>query len=88
MRIIGNRLLVSRVEEEKSEGFQTVEIGNSFVYKGKVEQVGDQGLSVTFNIGDIVMFMRYSPDTQEVEGAETGGVKMKIINVADVLATF
>ena len=41
MKILGNRVLVSRVEEEKKDGFQTVEIQDSFTFEGKVEQMGD-----------------------------------------------
>lgn len=40
MHIIGDRVLVSRIEEEKKEGFETVEVQDSFVYRGKVERVG------------------------------------------------
>lgn len=83
MKILGNRVLVSRVEEEKKEGFQTVEVQDSFVYKGKVEICGE-GMTTDYpNTGDIVLFAKYSPDTQEVEHE---GRKMKIISVTDILA--
>ena len=33
---------MSRIEEEKKEeGFQTVQVQDSFLYKGKVEQIGE-----------------------------------------------
>lgn len=89
MQILGERLLVSRIEDDKKEGFQTVDVTDSFVYKGKIEQVGDQswGTSTStqgkFEIGQIVLFAKYSPDTQEVEHQD---VKMKIIRTQDVLA--
>ena len=86
MKILGNRILVSKVEEEKKEGFQTVEVQDSFVNKGKVEQGGEENeLSLSNGIknGDIVLFAKYSPDTQEIEHE---GKKMKIIRVEDVLA--
>jgi len=80
MIILGNRILVSKVEEEIKEGFKTVEVQDNFVYKGKVEQIGQ----VTgIKEGDIVLFSKYSPDTQEIDHE---GQKMKIINVDDVLA--
>lgn len=87
MKILGNRILVSKVEEPKAEGFQAVEVQDSFVNKGKIEQLGNE-----FKIdlpdyevtpGDIVLFAKYSPDTQEIEHE---GKKLKIINVSDVLA--
>lgn len=96
MKILGNRVLVSRVEEEKKEGFQTVEVQDSFVNKGKIEQFGNKlenRISEAFlkfpdgeqlwNIGDTILFAKYSPDTQEVKHE---GKDMKIINVADILA--
>jgi len=79
MLIQGNRILVSKLEEEKKEGFQTVEVQDNFVYKGKVEQSNSNEIKV----GDIVLFAKYSPDTQEIEH---DGQKMKIIKVDDVLA--
>jgi len=93
MKILGNRILVSKVEEEKKEGFQTVEVQDSFVNKGKVEQVGNTEMPVTYKgnqyfypgiaVGSTVLFAKYSPDTQEIEHE---GKKMKIIRVEDVLA--
>ncbi len=35
MKILGNRVLVSKVEEPVSDGFQAVEVQDSFVNKGK-----------------------------------------------------
>lgn len=85
IKILGNRILVSRVEEEKTEGFQTVNVQDSFVNKGKVEQVGNRaainyGDGLTIKEGDIVLFAKYSPDTQEVDKDH------KIISVDDILA--
>lgn len=83
MKILGNRVLVSRIDEPKSEGFQTVEVQDSFVYKGKVEQLGTEfslGLDMT---GMTILFAKYSPDTQEIEHE---GKKMKVVVVADILA--
>lgn len=91
MKILGNRVLVSRIEEETKEGFTTVNVQDSFVNKGKVEQLGS-GISTSahgyfnnlFGVEDkedvIVLFAKYSPDTQEID------VDHKIINVEDILA--
>lgn len=95
MQVLGERLLVSRVDEEVKEGFQTVDVVDSFIYKGKIEQVGQdvfafKGMSTSspyiesgFEVGQIVLFAKYSPDTQEIEHE---GKKMKIIRNEDVLA--
>ncbi len=95
MKILGNRLLVSKVEEEQVEGFKTVEVQDSFVYKGKVEATGWDHLMHLDNIsgdfvehdkdlvGKVVYFAKYSPDTQDIKHE---GKDYKIINVDDVLA--
>lgn len=82
MKILGNRVLVSKVGEEKKDGFQAVQVQDSFVNKGRVEKEGD---TCAFNgsVGDIILFAKYSPDTQEIEYE---GKKMKIITVEDILA--
>lgn len=81
MKILGNRLLVSRVQEEQKEGFQTVEVQDSFIYKGKIEQLGKT--TSGFSTGDTVVFAKYSPNTQEIQ---VDGTTMKIISEEDVLA--
>jgi co-chaperonin GroES (HSP10) len=81
MKILGNRLLLSKVEEEQKEGFKTVEIQDSFIYKGKVELVGEEAKG--FSEGDIVLFAKYSPDTNDIE---LDGNKYKVVNVADIIA--
>lgn len=40
MQIVGARVLVSRIEEKKEEGFQTAVVDDTFTYKGKVEAIG------------------------------------------------
>ncbi len=41
MEVLGNRILVSKVEVEKKEGeFQTVDVEDSFACKGRIEQFG------------------------------------------------
>lgn len=95
MKILGNRVLVSKLEEEQTDGFQTVQVQDSFVYKGKVEQVSgvyegqtltvnSRGVSfISINTGDIILFAKHSPDTQEITHE---GQIMKIININDILA--
>ena len=87
MKISVNHVVVEKVEEPVVEGFQAVEIQDSFVYKGKIVNVpvsqpvfvGDDRLA----IGDVIMFAKYSPDTVEVE---IEGVKKKFVKVSDILA--
>lgn len=81
LRILGNRVLVSKVEEEVKEGFQTVEVQDSFVYKGKIEQIGDPHFE--FTEGDIILFAKYSPDTHEISHE---GKTYKVVDVKDILA--
>lgn len=82
IKILGSRVLISKLEEETTDGFQTVSAQDNFIYKGKVEQNGD---STTFPIGSTVLFAKYSPDTHEIE---VDNQKMKIININDILAIY
>lgn len=84
MKILGNRVLVSKIEEEVKEGFSTVEVQDSFVYKGKIEQLSlNTSFGTKVDVGAVVLFAKYSPDTQEVEHE---GKKYKIVKVDDILA--
>ena len=82
MEISVHYIVVEKVEEPKAAGFQSVEIQDSFVYKGKVitlphlaVYIGDRQIIS----GDIVLFAKYSPDTVEME-------KVKFIKISDILA--
>lgn len=81
MQILGNRILVSKIEEPKQEGFETVSPTDSFLYKGMVVQSNSPEIVPE----SIVLFAKYSPDTHEVD---VNGMMMKIINVSDVLAVY
>lgn len=98
MIILGDRILVSRIEEEKKEGFQTIEVQDSFLYKGKIEMIGQgceiapaatwtgsaiESIEPPFNVGSVVMFAKYSPHTQTIN---VEGVDMKVIRIDDVIA--
>lgn len=78
--LLGQRVLVSKLEEPKTEGFQSVQVQDSFIYKGIVRQVGE--LNTSIKVGSVVLFAKYSPDTQEVE---LDGEKMKIISYSDII---
>lgn len=90
MKILGNRILVRKLPEEKKEGFQTVDVQDNFVYKGVIYILGDfAGTNDVYDgspimkVGDVVLFAKYSPDTHEID---VEGEKMKVINVDDVIA--
>jgi co-chaperonin GroES (HSP10) len=92
MQILGNRVLVERAEEEKKEGFQTVEIQDSFLYKGRVEQIGTDiapfwdGTAIVQPAlvkGVTIYFAKYSPHTQEID---VEGKKMKVVRLDDIIA--
>ena len=87
MIILGDRILVSKIKEEKKEGeFQAVEVQDSFLYKGKVEQVGVENKTISNSVikeGSIVLFAKYSPHTQMIS---VEGEDMKVIRAEDVIA--
>jgi co-chaperonin GroES (HSP10) len=84
MRILGDRVLVTKVQEEVKEGgFEAVKIQDSFVFKGKVELIGNLVDANEVCPGDIILFAKYSPDTQEVD---YNGQEAKIIIIKDILA--
>lgn len=86
MTINAHYVAVTKVDEPKKEGFETVDVQDSFICKGKVHLLPDAPVYISnrqiFN-DNIVLFAKYSPDTHEVE---QDGVKMKFVNVNDLLA--
>ena len=86
MKILGDRILVSKIEEPVKDGFTEVIVQDEFVFKGKVEQIGNLAPAIVkpfINTGDIVMFRKYSPNTEDIEHE---GKKMKIVCLEDVIA--
>lgn len=75
--------MVSKVEEIETDGFQTVEVQDSFVNKGKIEKYKFRLFKRSFYPNDIILFAKYSPDTQEIDYE---GRKYKIVSISDVLA--
>ena len=82
MRVLGNRVLLERVAKEETSGFETVDVLDDFVSKGKIAQVGG-GVVGEFAIGMVVLFAKFSPDTQEVK---VEGRDMKAVKVEDIIA--
>ena len=87
MKISINYVVVEKAEEPVSEGFQAVEIQDSFVYKGKIIQLpAEQPMYLDndkIKLGDVILFAKYSPDTVEMEHE---GKKIKFVKLSDVLA--
>ena len=87
IKIIGNRILVKRVEAPTSveDGFQKVEVFDDFLYKGEVVSVGEYANADTKKLvkGDVVLFDKYSRSVHEVDFQ---GQKMKLVPYEDVLA--
>ena len=86
MKLLGERVLLSKVEQEKTEGFDIVQVHDSSTFKGKIEQIGEVSAYLQMDglaVGATVLFKKYSPDTEEVEHE---GKKMKVVNVKDIIA--
>lgn len=86
MQISKDYIVVEKLEQEKQEGFKTVEVQDNFVYKGKVTFLPDVPLfmgNYDIKLGDTVMFTKYSPDTHEVTEE---GKTVKFIKICDILA--
>lgn len=87
MNLSNNYVLVERYDEPAKEGFQTVDVQDSFVYKGTITLVpdsqpvylGDRQLKA----GDVVLFAKYSPDTHQLE---IEGKELKFVHTRDLLA--
>lgn len=82
MNISSNYIVVVKLEEEKKEGFQTVDIQDSSTFKGKVAIIPEVPVFVDnrrIGVGDTVLFAKYSPDTHDIQ-------QMKFVKVTDLLA--
>lgn len=87
MKAINSKfVLVKKFEEEKKDGFQTVDVTDNFVYKGVVHEKPAHPVWVDdhqVGVGDVIMFAKYSPDTHEIDYQ---GVKMKMVKAEDILS--
>ncbi len=87
MNISNNYVVVEKIEEESKEGeFKTVQVQDSFVYQGKVINLPATPVfmgNTQLDIGDAILFAKYSPDTHEIEHE---GKKVKFIKTDDILA--
>lgn len=81
MNILNGYLLVDKLPKKEAEGFEVVETQDNFVYKGKV--INKSKDIENIDIGSIVLFAKYSPDTHEIDFE---GRKVKFVKATDVLA--
>jgi len=83
--MISNNYILVKKYEEKQEGFATVEVQDSFLYKGEVVEIPEAPVYMgndKVTVGDVIIFSKYSPDTHDYE---ENGQKLKFINTKDIL---
>jgi len=90
MVINNNYIVVKKVEKPpRKEGeFEEVEIVDSSVYKGEVIELPEIPVFIgntRLDLGSIVMFAKYSPDTHEIT---EGGQTVKFIKITDILKVY
>lgn len=86
MKISNHYVGVERVEVEEKDGFQRVDVLDKFWCEGRVVEIPETPVfmgNARVGIGDVILFAKYSPDTQEVE---LEGRKLKFIKIDDILA--
>lgn len=86
MNISNNYIAVEKLEEPTKGGFQTVEVQDSSIFKGKVKFVPEAPIFMgnkQVTIGDTILFAKYSPNTHDIEDE---GLKLKFVKTEDVLA--
>lgn len=87
MKISNNYVVVEKIVEPEKEGFQTVEVQDSFIYKGRITNLPEIPVYVgntQIQEGTLIMFAKYSPDTQETM---LNGKTVKFVKTSDILAT-
>lgn len=86
--INSNYIVVEKFIEPQTGEFSTVEVQDSFVYKGKVAELPETPVFLDnhkLEVGDIVSFAKYSPDTHEVT---ENGKTVKFVLASDVLKVY
>jgi co-chaperonin GroES (HSP10) len=86
MNISVNYVAVKKFEDKPKEGFQTVEVQDNSIFKGVISILPHQPVFIgnqQLDIGNVVYFSKYSPDTQDIEH---NGEKYKFVRVQDLLA--
>lgn len=85
MAISHKYVVLKKVPDPVVEGFNAVEPTDSFVYKGEVVELPGDAVYISnhvLQVGDVVHFMKYSPDTVEID---RNGEKVKFVRIEDIL---
>lgn len=87
MQISNNFIALTKFEEPKQEGFLTTQPqDDKFWFKGVVNFIPEAPVYMgnkPVTIGDVVLFVQYSPTHYDIEHE---GLKLKFIKTEDVLA--
>lgn len=87
--INSNYVVVKKLEEEETEGFKTVQVQDSSIYRGEVIAIPDCPVYVdnhVVSVGDKIIFKKISPDTHEIHDPKLfGGQKVKFVIGNDIL---
>jgi len=85
MQISNKYVVVEKLEEEAKEGFKTVDVQDNYVYKGRIAEINQPIYlgNTVLEVGSIVLFAKYSPDTHEID---LDGKKVKFVAITDLLA--
>ena len=93
MTISSNYVVVKKAKQpEKTGDFGAVEATDDFIYRGTIVAISDQPTHVSnakAEVGDEILFAKYSPDTFEFDGKEIDSSlseKVKFIKTTDILA--
>lgn len=85
MQISNNYIAVEKLEEPEQEGFQTVKVQDSSIFKGKVKFIPEAPIYMgnqRITMGDTVLFAKYSPNTHDIDYE---GLKLKFVKTEDIL---
>lgn len=80
-QISSKYVVVEKYIEPIKEGFQEVKVQDSSIYKGKIVELPNVPVFISnqrIELGDLVLFAKYSPDTHEIEDK-------KFVRVEDLL---
>lgn len=86
MQISANYVVLKKAKQEQKEGFQVAEVHDDFIYRGEVYKLPGDSVYISnhvLDVGDTVLFAKYSPTTFEMD---IDGEKMKFVHISDLLA--
>ena len=82
LKLLGNRALISKYEEEEKEGFQQAQAANDFIAKGVVEESSaEKGDNGYLPKGTVVRVSKFAGEEFEEDGK-----RYKIVELDEILA--